>query len=328
MKDYELVKKILNLMDEQEYRQIISRAQAYGFIVPGFSNQKSIKKCIPVSIATGVSVLNAKVGKDKRNYEILMEVMRESAKQTDKKSNLFEYVAMWIDNEDTHEKIEKILMGFEEQKKNTQNTEEKMVSVDKGTEIPVQENINLEEKIIELQMDISLLKKKNKKHKEILQSNKIAIENLKQENAKLRKMLEKQENQNYNLENSIQEQKKLYDIELSDSKKKIQEQKSVIHTLQEQMEDLQQFKENAPKILCIAKNPAKITLKGYALCFVTAIDERLADLLQEEYDTIWYIRKGFHYTDLLLLNSMIQDERIEQARDEKDFMVKIAGGRK
>lgn len=328
MKDYELVKKILNLINEQEYRQVISRAQTYGFIVPGFSNQKSAKKYIPISMTTGVNVLNAKAGKNKRNYEILMDVMKELAEELDKKDNLFGYVARWIDDERTHEKIEKILVELEGKKQSFQVKEAKLVPIDKDPEVFEQEIIELKERILELQTNYNDLKKRNKKHKEILQSNKIEIENLKQENLKLKRKLEKREEENYNLETRTQQQKKLYEIELNNAKEEVQEQKRTIHTLQEQMEDLRQYKETAPKILCIAKNPAKITLKGYFLCFVTSIDESLVELLKENYDKIWYIRKGFHYADLLSLKDMIGDEKIEQARDEKDFMEKITGGRK
>ena len=69
MHNSEFVKKVVPLLEDFEYRQVISKSISRGFIIPGFSNNKrNVKVSIPISLVVSTGVLNKKVNKEKYNY--------------------------------------------------------------------------------------------------------------------------------------------------------------------------------------------------------------------------------------------------------------------
>lgn len=75
MNECELVKKILNHMNAEDYKILINKVWFRGFWVPGIANQRSDKKWRPkVEFINNDVVLNRKIRKGgKHNYELLIE---------------------------------------------------------------------------------------------------------------------------------------------------------------------------------------------------------------------------------------------------------------
>ena len=314
MKDSELVKRIIELVPEDEYRQIISKACSQGFAVPGFSKNKRTNRLdIPVSLVTSSRVLNARNRRAKYNYEIILDAMKSIAIEKNEPEKLLYCVVTWSENIETHEEIENKLVSLKKERLSIKNEDICHSELNKS-EIEEKKCEELKEKNLKLEKEIEKLREKARKNKEELQYNKIQISDLKQLNTKLEKEYEKLNNENIELRKAFQSCMVEYE-------KKTKE-------LHNQIDDLQQYKAMAPKILCFAKNPSKIEISGYDICFLSCIDEQVKEIIKGDYDEIWYVRKGFNHANLLFIKGLIPEVKIMQARDEKDLIDKIIGGRK
>lgn len=326
MKDIEFVKEVLGLLDEEDYRLVYNQACSRGFTVPGFSNKKRTNN-IPIALITRSGVLQAKGRRDKYNYEILLEAMKSVALEKNDKNSILYDVKIWCEDTDSHEEIEKRINEIE---KNNNDAYKLLEMEDVKEEINIEKKIcnDLEKKNLQLENEIEKLKEKVKKYKDDLQHNKIQIGQLKEENGKLTKECEKLNNKNETLNQKFEKQVSEHALELEKASNVVSEQKKEIEWLNKQIEELQQYKDVAPKILCFTKESSRIMLAGYDICFMSCVDELTKECIDVCYDEIWYVRKGFNHADLIYIKELFPEKEILQARNEIELMEKVAGGKK
>ena len=186
MHNSEFVKKVVPLLEDFEYRQVISKSISRGFIIPGFSNNKrNVKVSIPISLVVSTGVLNKKVNKEKYNYQILLDVMCGIAHEKKESSDILKFVEKWVSNETIHDELEEQLFALEEAA--AAENEENFATSNKEKK----ENIDYTKEIKQLREEIVRLRDKNKKNKEDIQSFKIEIDILKQKNFKIEKEKER-----------------------------------------------------------------------------------------------------------------------------------------
>ena len=144
MNECELVKKILNHMNAEDYKILINKVWFRGFWVPGIANQRSDKKWRPkVEFINNDVVLNRKIRKGgKHNYELLIEAMIKMAEDRNDETYLLYNVVKWITDPDSHEEIEEYFNQLENQPKDdTKNDSEEIKETSKNKNASIQDDL-------------------------------------------------------------------------------------------------------------------------------------------------------------------------------------------
>lgn len=325
MQDSEFVKRMIPLLDAMEYKQVISHSISRGFIIPGFSNSKRNNKVsIPMSLVTSTGVLCKKVNKDKYNYQILFDVMKTIAQEKKDDESIMNLVVKWANDESTHSDIEDEIASIE---MSFDNQDLKKYKSDKITHNKTSINEKVEKNISQLNDEMLRIKDKNKKYKEELQGNKIEIDNLKQQKTKLEKEKEKIQEEKDLLQNKFEGFVREHNIQVEKLEQNLASYKKEIIELNEQIRVLQQYKAIAPHILCITKSKKELDFPGYDISYISETNNLEETYLAEEYNYVWYLRKGFNHSDLIYIKNIIPKEKLIQARDENDLADKVKGGR-
>lgn len=189
MNECELVKKILNHMNAEDYKILINKVWFRGFWVPGIANQRSDKKWRPkVEFINNDVVLNRKIRKGgKHNYELLIEAMIKMAEDRNDETYLLYNVVRWITDPDSHEEIEEYFNQLENKPKDdTKNDSEEIKDTSEKDDVNVQDNL-LKKENEKLKAEIDNWKNRGKKYKENIQNLKIKCSNLEQENNRVKK---------------------------------------------------------------------------------------------------------------------------------------------
>ena len=183
MNECELVKKILNHMNAEDYKILINKVWFRGFWVPGIANQWSDKKWRPkVEFINNDVVLNRKIRKGgKHNYELLIEAMIKMAEDRNDETYLLYNVVKWITDPDSHEEIEEYFNQLENQPKDdTKNDSEEIKETSKNKNASIQDDL-LKKENEKLKAEIDNWKNRGKKYKENIQNLKIKCSNLEQD---------------------------------------------------------------------------------------------------------------------------------------------------
>ena len=183
MNECELVKKILNHMNAEDYKILINKVWFRGFWVPGIANQRSDKKWRPkVEFINNDVVLNRKIRKGgKHNYELLIEAMIKMAEDRNDETYLLYNVVRWITDPDSHEEIEEYFNQLENKPKDDKkNDSEEIKDTSEKDDVNVQDNL-LKKENEKLKAEIDNWKNRGKKYKENIQNLKIKCSNLEQE---------------------------------------------------------------------------------------------------------------------------------------------------
>lgn len=189
MNECELVKKILNHMNAEDYKILINKVWFRGFWVPGIANQRSDKKWRPkVEFINNDVVLNRKIRKGgKHNYELLIEAMIKMAEDRNDETYLLYNVVRWITDPDSHEEIEEYFNQLENKPKDDKkNDSEEIKDTSEKDDVNVQDNL-LKKENEKLKAEIDNWKNRGKKYKENIQNLKIKCSNLEQENNRVKK---------------------------------------------------------------------------------------------------------------------------------------------
>lgn len=144
MNECELVKKILNHMNAEDYKILINKVWFRGFWVPGIANQRSDKKWRPkVEFINNDVVLNRKIRKGgKHNYELLIEAMIKMAEDRNDETYLLYNVVRWITDPDSHEEIEEYFNQLENKPKDDKkNDSEEIKDTSEKDDVNVQDNL-------------------------------------------------------------------------------------------------------------------------------------------------------------------------------------------
>ena len=322
MHNSEFVKKVVPLLEDFEYRQVISKSISRGFIIPGFSNNKrNVKVSIPISLVVSTGVLNKKVNKVKYNYQILLDVMCGIAHEKKESSDILKFVEKWVSNETIHDELEEQLFALEEAA--AAENEENFATSNKEKK----ENIDYTKEIKQLREEIVRLREKNKKNKEDIQSFKIEIDILKQKNFKIEKEKERVTKEYELMKRRYEDKVEGLNSRLNKYDENEKNAQIMIRELKNQVEVLNQYKKTAPKILCITHNKLQYDYPGYDITLLGNMNEFETVYNSCDFNNVWYVRKGFTHVDLIYIKSMIPQEVLILVRDEKELAERINGGR-
>ena len=159
MHNSEFVKKVVPLLEDFEYRQVISKSISRGFIIPGFSNNKrNVKVSIPISLVVSTGVLNKKVNKEKYNYQILLDVMCGIAHEKKESSDILKFVEKWVSNETIHDELEEQLFALEEAA--AAENEENFATSNKEIDILKQKNFKIDKEKDRVTKEYELMKRR------------------------------------------------------------------------------------------------------------------------------------------------------------------------
>lgn len=290
MNECELVKKILNHMNAEDYKILINKVWFRGFWVPGIANQRSDKKWRPkVEFINNDVVLNRKIRKGgKHNYELLIEAMIKMADDRNDETYLLYNVVRWITDPDSHEEIEEYFNQLENKPKDdTKNDSEEIKDTSEKDDVNVQDNL--------LKKENGRLIRENEKTKQgkdtAVKEYNDRIIALSVENSKLKEKI----------------------------RGKYKPKKNIVLSKTSGVSD--------PKVLCVTKNPADVLIKGYNIYFLTDLEELNKKIYTETvFDQIWYIRSGLTHADLIKVAEKYANQKILQARDWKALQKKLQGG--
>ena len=332
MNECELVKKILNHMNAEDYKILINKVWFRGFWVPGIANQRSDKKWRPkVEFINNDVVLNRKIRKGgKHNYELLIEAMIKMAEDRNDETYLLYNVVKWITDPDSHEEIEEYFNQLENQPKDdTKNDSEEIKETSKNKNASIQDDL-LKKENEKLKAEIDNWKNRGKKYKENIQNLKIKCSNLEQENNRVKKengrLIRENEKTKQGKDTAVKEYNDriiALSVENSKLKEKIRgkynPKKNIVLSKTSGVSD--------PKVLCVTKNPADVLIKGYNIYFLTDLEELNKKIYTETvFDQIWYIRSGLTHADLIKVAEKYANQKILQARDWKALQKKLQGG--
>lgn len=278
MNECELVKKILNHMNAEDYKILINKVWFRGFWVPGIANQWSDKKWRPkVEFINNDVVLNRKIRKGgKHNYELLIEAMIKMAEDRNDETYLLYNVVKWITDPDSHEEIEEYFNQLENQPKDdTKNDSEEIKETSKNKNASIQDDL-LKKENEKLKAEIDNWKNRGKKYKENIQNLKIKCSNLEQENNRVKKengrLIRENEKTKQGKDTAVKEYNDriiALSVENSKLKEKIRgkykPKKNIVLSKTSGVSD--------PKVLCVTKNPADVLIKGYNIYFLTDLEE-------------------------------------------------------
>lgn len=309
MNDLEMTKKLFLLLGAEEQKNVARQAIQEGVTIPGFS-----KKAYMAPPKTICSCMGKKVKNGKYYYEIILEVLARYAEQDEN----FVYTAArnWIRNEEMHSLIE------EDLKKLLQNNEKCVENVEED-KIEIEQNVEmLSKRMVELEDEVTTVRAKNKKYKSTIYENKVEIDNL-------RKFSEKTEKENKNLKIEIEELKstiKEYEKSKNSLEKEINEYKKYIDNLLRQIDILEQYKDNAPKILCFAAGREAVKIPGYDIDQMREWNEKVRQEIDiNNYMEIWFVHKGFSYNTINEIKENYNCKITEYMTIEK--LVESVGGK-
>ncbi len=345
MTDCEFIKRVLLLLDEVDYKMIINEAYARGYVVPGFSNckGKKNKSTPPVSSAVGNKTLNAKNKRGNYNYEIIFDAIKIVAEKKENQNELLDFVIKWEEDGNSHDEIEKELLNFEEKELQIKQDNEKVISNDDTEEYDCKnkKNDRIDESIFEeYKTEIEALKTRNKKYKEELQYIKIEKDNLLQkilrmekDYANLKNEYENITQKNMELNFILENNNKEFNVKLKEANLSIDNLKKEIEELNIQNNNLKQYKNKAPNILCFSKRKLKEEISGYNIDNEVFISEDFESYFKKSYEEIWIIRKEFTYAEKIMLGDIenkIKEKNLNivvlNVKDERELIEKINGG--
>ena len=289
MNECELVKKILNHMNAEDYKILINKVWFRGFWVPGIANQRSDKKWRPkVEFINNDVVLNRKIRKGgKHNYELLIEAMIKMAEDRNDETYLLYNVVRWITDPDSHEEIEEYFNQLENKPKDdTKNDSEEIKDTSEKDDVNVQDNL-LKKENEKLKAEIDNWKNRGKKYKENIQNLKIKCSNLEQENNRVKKengrlIREKEGQELLKIDISDQAEKIVYDVDANPTLAFVPE------TIYKQIEDqiLKAEVERTKKLEAKKKEPVTKQNQEKAESFTETVNdaqEELKEVNTKEY---------------------------------------------
>lgn len=309
MNNIEFTKRIITGLGESERRKVIKKATQYGFTVDGFS-----RKPYDAPITAIMNCMNRKK-RNKYQFELLMDVMSEMSEE-EGASDILKYVKQWLEDENSHIEIELILdkMVVKDEENIKRN-----VSIDFE-----EEQIKYIKKIENIEQELKVARERGKQQKQTIQDNKIKISNLKQNIDRLERENKHKQALVESLEMDIiklQEKQQIILIKLEKKEEEIKE-------LRENINKLQLFKDNAPKILCILKKEKEVEIPGFDIKTIHTWDDEIKQIiLEEEYAKVWLIHNGFTYDIISDIKETFEKEKIKEFNNyNKMFNTVVKGG--
>ena len=299
MNDLEFVQKIIPVLSDEELSRVLKCSSAKGVVIPGFS--KSPEKAPRKKVITS---LKQKI-KRRNYYELILEVLYELADNEFQSNQNFNYIRHWREDNSQHNNI---LFELENLIKNRQTDNLKQENqIERNIDIN-QENIRLQEENFRLTEKNNELQERNKKLQSSLQKKKIEIDNLNKSIQKIQRDHSKQKDELDSLKQNI-ERLNTNEVML---KEEILIKENCIKEFEKKIEELGKYRECAPKILCFIKKKEELFFEGYDITFISnwciEVKENIKD---NTYSEIWYVHKGFQYSDFIDIKEMFTCKILE-----------------
>lgn len=313
----EFSKRLIKVLEDDEIKEVLKKASSKGFSVPGFKNPWK------APITTVIRRMEQKGKEGEYHYMLLLDIISELNVKEDEKSNSpSKVVREWKENgKIVNEQIEYDLVILEEKNKYHKKSAADEICICADDKINNYSEINLEEKNEALKEKNKLLQDKNKKLQALIQSNKIEIGDYKQEINKIQGENSKLMNQINELLNNLDQCLKEKDEAIKKSKE-IEDHNLVLIN---QINELEKYRECAPKIICFIKAKVKDEeFKGYNIVFVKEWNNKYENnIVSNMYDEVWMVHKGFSYNDITEIKGCARCEvkeylNISQLRNEME----------
>lgn len=309
--------RLIKVLGDDEIKEVLKKASSKGFSIPGFKNPWK------APITTVIWHMEQKDKEGNYYYTMLLDIISElNIKEDEKSISPSKIVQEWKENgKIINQKIEDDLISLEKESTYQRNNIEDEISICVDDQSNNYNEIILEEKNEELKEQNKLLQDKNKKLQTLIQSYKIEIGNYKQEINKIQsensKLIKQINELLINLEQCLKEKD-----EIMKNSKEIEDHNLLLIN---QINELQKYKEYAPKIICFIKAKVKDEeFKGYDIVFVKDWNNKYENnIISNMYDEVWVVHKGFSYNDITEIKGCATCEvkeylNISQLRNEME----------
>jgi len=314
MTDYEFAKKIIQQLDDEDRIIVMKRAVQHGFIVKGFSRKphaapKSfIMKCMGLKSWEGYQ------------YEIVLETIKQMA-EDDGDNVFYNMVKLWMEDESSHEEIAEKLSFYLES----------AASADREVEQEADRQEVLaddrDSRIEQLERELAQARERGRQQKAAIKENKITVGKLRENVGKLEKTIRQMQKKIDTMEeergklaeerDALAGKKKLLESELKDAQRQTEE-------LLERIEVLQQYKDRAPKVLCIKQKKGDIEIVGYDIVTIHKWDKNVEEELKNRrFTQIWLVNKGFTYACVDRIKNFYSSEDIKEYLNEDRLMASM-----
>lgn len=305
MTSLEFTKNIVLQLSEDDRTQVVRKAVQKGFTVNGFSKKPHSAPALAIANCLGIK----KQGK--YFYEIILDVIKQLSYE-ERDNELYRLVERWTENVEEHEKIANELNDIICRNENNRKVQN---SSPEQTDSSIIDNLNKE--IEFLKGELVAARERGRQHKVTIQENKIEIDNLRKEIEYLKKCCRLD---NTNIERLEDKNQKL--IEISENKTvELEKMKQQVNELLEQMEILQKYKDNAPKILCVLKNRIDINIAGYDILTIHKWDDEVRNTINSiKFSQVWLVNQGFTYAVINEIKEFYSNLVIKEYLKCKDLM--------
>ena len=311
MTDYEFAKIVVKQLEDEDRIATVKRAAQKGFVVRGFSKWPHMAPKGAIIKSMGLK------NKQKKQYDILIRAMGELS--NDIPNHEFYHMArLWLDEEDSHEQIADRLSIM--MKSNAPPGQDQICDIKEDSEV---NDDSGDSRIDQLEQELAEAKERLKRQKRNLKENKISIGKLKEENERLANEIKKKQEQFESIIHEKQmalKERNALEEELNIVQKQLQE-------LCKKNEELQVFREKAPKILCIIQKEIDIEIVGYNIATIHQWNQKVKEELKEKsFSQIWLVNRGFTYACINEIKNYFNYIEIKEYLNEKQFMDAIKMG--